>query len=109
MSDGTEIIIPNPFLTPAEIGLPFELKRFQFPVRAAFAATINKAQGSTLELLGLWLHDSVFGSGQLYIALSRVGDPRNVMVGALLTAYELLGRIVNNNVVYPQLFNNNVV
>ena len=109
MSDGTEIIIPKLFLTPADIGLPFEMKRFQFPVRAAFAATINKAQGSTLERLGIWLRDSVFGHGQLYVALFRVGDPRKVVVGALSAAYDSLGRIVTNNVVYSQLFNNTVV
>ncbi|OSX74278.1 hypothetical protein BU14_0297s0005 [Porphyra umbilicalis] len=109
MSDGTEIIIPKLFLTPADIGMPFEMKRFQFPVRAAFAATINKAQGSTLERLGIWLRDSVFGHGQLYVALSRVGDPRKVVVGALSAVYDSLGRIVTNNVVYSHLFNNTVV
>jgi len=94
MSDGTEIIIPKLFLTPADIGIPFAMKRFQFPVRAAFDATINKTQGSTLERLGIWLRDSVFGQGQLYAALSRVGDPQKVVVGALAAAYDSLCRIV---------------
>jgi len=38
-----------------------------------------------------------------------VGDPRKVVVGALSAAYDSLGRIVTNNVVYSQLFNNTVV
>jgi len=109
VSDWTEIIIINLFLTPADIGIPFAIKRFQFPVRAAFAATINKAQGSTLERQGIWLHDSVFGHEQLCVALSRVGEPRKVVVGALSAAYDSLGRIVTNNVVYLQSFNNTVV
>jgi len=109
MDSSREIIIPKIFLTPGECGLLFAMKRFQFPVRAAFAATINKAQGTTLERLGLWLRDSVFGHGQLYVALSRVGDPRKVLVGALSAAYDAAGRIVTNNVVYSQLFNDNPV
>ncbi len=35
--------------------MPFKLKRRQFPVRLAFAMTINKAQGQTMQRMGLFL------------------------------------------------------
>ncbi|DBA01462.1 TPA: hypothetical protein N0F65_005581 [Lagenidium giganteum] len=52
--------------------LPFNFKRRQFPVRPAFAITINKFQGQTLAVVGLYLPQSVFAHGQLYVADSRV-------------------------------------
>ena len=46
-----------------------------FPVRQAFAITINKSQGQTLKRAGVWLRRQVFAHGQLYVACSRVGSP----------------------------------
>ncbi|KAL7077515.1 hypothetical protein ACQ4LE_003096 [Meloidogyne hapla] len=51
---------------------PFDLHRHQFPLVLAFAMTVNKAQGQTLEKLGIDLTKDVFSHGQLYVALSRV-------------------------------------
>ena len=53
----------------------FEWARRQFPVRIAFATTINKAQGQTLRKVGVWLRSPVFTHGQLYVASSRTGNP----------------------------------
>jgi len=43
----------------------------QFPVALCFAMTINKAQGQTLDRVGLYLEAPVFAHGQLYCAFSR--------------------------------------
>ena len=64
-----------------ESGLPFDLHRCQFPIRLAFASTLNKAQGQTLKRAGVFVRpEGVFCHGQLYTALSRVGTPGGVFV-----------------------------
>jgi len=60
--------------------LGFQLKRRQYPVRLAFAMTINKSQGQSLKVVGICLEDDVFTHGQLYVAFSRASDPHNVKV-----------------------------
>ena len=50
---------------------PFHFKRRQFPVRLAFAMTINKSQGQTLDRVGIYLPSKLFTHGQLYVAMSR--------------------------------------
>jgi ATP-dependent exoDNAse (exonuclease V), alpha subunit - helicase superfamily I member len=51
--------------------LHIPLSRRQFPVRLAFAMTINKSQGQSVKHVGLDLHAPVFSHGQLYVALSQ--------------------------------------
>ena len=51
---------------------PFTFKRRQFPVKIAFAMTINKSQGQTFEKISVDLRRDVFNHGQLYVAFSRV-------------------------------------
>ena len=62
--------------------MPFEFKRLQFPIRLAFAMTINKSQGQSLKVCGLNLEHSCFSHGQLYVACSRVGRPSALFVFA---------------------------
>ena len=64
--------------TPNE--LPFILTRRQFPVRVCFAMTINKAQGQSLDTVGIDLRTAVFSHGQFYVAHSRITDVANLTV-----------------------------
>jgi len=76
---GQRMFIPRLSITPSDTErMPFTLCRRQFPVRPAFAMTINKAQGQTLKMVGIFLPKPVFTHGQLYVAMSRIGCPKGV-------------------------------
>ncbi|CAF0947889.1 unnamed protein product [Brachionus calyciflorus] len=75
-----KVFIPRVPLIPSDSGLPFDFKRTQFPVRPAFAISINKSQGQTLKKVGIYLEQPVFSHGQLYVALSRVSDFQDITI-----------------------------
>lgn len=55
--------------------------RTQFPIKLGFCITINKAQGLTMEHVGVLLNkEECFGHGQLYVALSRAKKPECIAV-----------------------------
>jgi hypothetical protein len=71
-NSGRRAFIPRITLTSApNMSFPFTLRRRQFPVRLAFAMTINKAQGQSIPIVGVNLTTPAFAHGQLYVALSR--------------------------------------
>lgn len=77
---GEDVLLPRIPLIPTD--MPFEFKRLQFPIRLAFAMTINKAQGQSLQVCGLNLENDCFSHGQLYVACSRVGKPTDLYIYA---------------------------
>lgn len=77
----------------------FTLRRLQFPVRLAFAISINKAQGQSVCHVGIDLRQPVFTHGQLYVALSRATSSHRVHV---LLPEDAGQRVLN--VVYPEVF-----
>ena len=67
---GQQVLIPRIKLYPSE-NQPIRFTRTQFPVKLAYAMTINKSQGKTLQHVGIDLTSDTFAHGQLYVALSR--------------------------------------
>jgi hypothetical protein len=105
---GQRVFIPWLSITPSDTErMPFTLRRRQFPVRPAFAMTINKAQGQTLKMVGIFLPKPVFTHGQLYVAMSRIRCPEGVK---LLVTYgwedaheDAPADVYTRNVVYTEV------
>jgi len=78
---GRGVFIPRLNITPSDTErMPFTLRWRQFPLRSAFAMTINKTQGQTLQTVGVYLPKPVFCHEQLYVAFSQCGSWRGVRV-----------------------------
>jgi hypothetical protein len=75
------VFLPRLSITPSDKdNSPFTLRRRQFPIKPAFAMSINKSQGQTLKCVGIYLKGDVFGHGQLHVALSRSGSFQGIKV-----------------------------
>ncbi len=116
--NGMRAFIPRVTLSPSESNtqLEFVLRRRQFPVRLAFAMTINKSQGQSVQTAGIDLRSPVFTHGQLYVALSRVTDKSRLKVLLLEDSEDGLSSdhsvnssprttlsLLTTNVVYPEV------
>ncbi|XP_028100376.1 ATP-dependent DNA helicase PIF1-like [Camellia sinensis] len=95
---GNLVFIPRISLTPSSSEMPFQMTRRQFPVRLAYALTINKSQGQSVKFVGVDLRTPVFSHGQLYVALSRC------------TSFDHISVLLPNdepdsttNIVYPEI------
>jgi hypothetical protein len=98
---GKIVLIPRIILQPNAETLPIPLKRRQFPIRLAFAMTINKSQGQSVKYVGINLQTPVFSHGQLYVALSRCTSGQRIRV--LLPEGNESRRTIN--VVFREVFN----
>ncbi|KAG5529311.1 hypothetical protein RHGRI_029871 [Rhododendron griersonianum] len=95
---GTSAFIPRISLSPLSSEFPFQMTRRQFPVRLAYAMTINKSQGQSVKFVGIDLRILVFSHGQLYVALSRCTLFDRISV--LLPKDEMN---TTTNIVYPEV------
>uniref|UniRef100_A0A7E4VEY3 ATP-dependent DNA helicase n=1 Tax=Panagrellus redivivus TaxID=6233 RepID=A0A7E4VEY3_PANRE len=80
--------------------------RLQFPLRPAFAISINKAQGQTLSRVAIMLDSPCFAHGQLYVALSRARCSADVRVFVPDRDFIRDGRTriaITQNVVYREV------
>jgi ATP-dependent exoDNAse (exonuclease V) alpha subunit len=102
---GRIVLIPRITFIPKANEYPFEWQRRQFPVRPAFAMTINKSQGQTLKHAGIWLRGQVFTHGQLYVACSRVSSPENLKFALMREANSQQFTAVN--IVYREVLLSN--
>ncbi|KAG5550493.1 hypothetical protein RHGRI_015459 [Rhododendron griersonianum] len=90
--------IPRISLSPSSSDFPFHMTRRQFPVRLAYAMTINKSQGQSVKFVGVDLRTPVFSHGQLYVALSRCTSFDRISV---LLPEEAIDS--TTNIVYPEV------
>jgi len=105
---GRCVFIPRLSITPSDTErMSFTLRRRQFPLRVAFAMTINKAKGQTLQTVGVYLPKLVFCHGQLYVAFSRCGSRRGVRVlvrgGTRVAMNGAPANVYTSNVVYREV------
>ena len=77
---GEIVTIPRIPLIPSEETNPIVFKRIQFPIKIAYALTMNRVQSQTFEYVGIDFTRQAFAHGQLYTAISRVTRPRNLKV-----------------------------
>ena len=97
---GNIILVPRITVAPSDVqgDFTFTMQRRQFPVRLAFAMTINKSQGQSLKYVGVDLRTPVFTHGQLYVALSRATSGRRIKI--LLSDNTVSDTL---NIVYPEV------
>ena len=98
---GETVFLPRMDLEPSPAQFPIKFTRTQFPIKPAFAMTINKSQAQTLGLVGVFLKDQVFTHGQLYVALSRVGAPSALRI--LCHHDEARRQFHTANIVFPTI------
>ena len=104
-SQGKRVFIPKMTLIPSDTDLPFRLRRVQFPIRLAYAMTINNSQGQTFDKVGIFLNKPCFAHGQLYVAFSRARSHKDIFVQIVETPEQgkQRARYYTKNVVLPQV------
>jgi hypothetical protein len=102
---GEQVLIPRIIFISDDDSkeFPFRLRRKQFPIVPAFSMTINKAQGQTLQHMGLYLPTPCFTHGQLYVARSRVTSSSKLKVLIENPEKEEEDGVYTKNVVFQEI------
>ena len=101
--DGRRFPLPRIcFRWPLAVGTTNIIRR-QYPLRPAYALTINGSQGSTLAKCVLDARSSPFCHGHLYVALSRVRQRSCIRVLTTMDRCTQQGFALTKNVVWPEL------
>jgi hypothetical protein len=97
------------FKFPLRWGEAYQLTRTQFPLRLAYAVTVNKSQGQEYDQVLFDVTEQPFSHGQMYVALSRIRrfDTIKIYIGRN-SLWTKTGDITKKdpcitNVVYPKL------
>jgi ATP-dependent DNA helicase PIF1 len=90
------------------IKLPFnksyKMLRRQFPLKLAYALTMNRSQGQEFEKLLVDLTIPPFTHGHLYVALSRIRESENIKIFCNIENILDSNIVLTNNVVYDEIF-----
>ena len=78
-SDSRSYWLPRRWYRNVDMGKHGVIDRLQFPLQLAFAMTVHKAQGQTLEFAAMDCSTPCFAHGQLYVALSRVRKSNSIV------------------------------
>ena len=92
--DGSARVVLVPrmrFTFRLKYGASWQLTRTQYPLRLAYAMSVNKSQGQTLGRVVADSTDESFAHGQTYVCKSRVSDRKNLMM------YILSSQLVESN------------
>ncbi|XP_074301054.1 uncharacterized protein LOC141632403 [Silene latifolia] len=101
---GERVFLPRITLKPSKNSrFLINFQRKQFPIKLSFAMTIDKAQGQTLQRVGVHLPRSCFSDGQLYVALLRARPAKDLKVLHNPAAGDVNGNSVRNVVSFEVL------
>jgi len=105
LSDGTFHNIPKiNFIIKLPYGKSFKMRRSQIPLALAYAMTVNKSQGQEFERVLVDLTSEAFSHGHLYVALSRIRKPTNILIFVKDDNLNPQGTFLSTqNVVYKRL------
>jgi hypothetical protein len=81
----------------------YKILRRQFPLKLAYALTMNRSQGQEFEKLLVDLTIPSFTHGHLYVALSRIRKSENIKIFCNTEQIWDNNIVVTNNVVYDEI------
>ena len=79
INKGKCVLIPRIMIAPSDTETTIYIKK-KTVSSETMLCNVNKAQGQTLQFVGIYLPDRVFSHGQLYVTFSRVHNSKAIAV-----------------------------